>query len=219
MSDTPIQPIDLSAAKAATSRIDLSKATPPAPGTPPSIRIGVNPSRTTGRIDLSAIPGAQAPLRPVEPAPAETEDVFKRRTALLDTSKIPLSATPAPAPAAASGGPRTIRVARPTIRVGGSSSSASTFSPGRPESDAPAAAAAPAKPTIKLKRPGGATVSVSPSAATVTAPTLAVGSSDFAIANSEDEVGGVWTVFAILGFLVAAGVIAFQVMTMNGFAY
>lgn len=213
MADTPIQPIDLTASKAATSRIDLSKATPP--GTAPAIRIGVNPNRATGRIDLSAIPGAQAPLRPVEPAPAgDSEDIYKRRTALLDTSKIPLSATPAPA--APSGAPRTIRVARPAIRVGGSSSSASTFSPGRPE-PAAAPAEAPAKPTIKLKRPGGVSVSVTPSAAA--APTLSVGSSDFSIQKSDDEVGGIWAVCALLGFLVAGAVVAYQVITMNGAAY
>lgn len=222
MSDnTPIQPIDLTAAKATTSRIDLSKATPPSGA--PAIRIGVNPNRTTGRIDLSAIPGAQAPLRPVEPSPAgDSEDIYKRRTALLDTSKIPLAATPASPAPAAGGAPRTIRVARPTIRVGGSSSGGSTFSPGRPAEPAPAAAPAeaPAKPTIKLKRPGGVSVSVSPTASASAAPSLSVGSSDFSIQKADDdEVGGIWAVCALLGFLVAGALVAFQVVTMNGFAY
>jgi len=221
MSDITIKPLDLSAAKAATSRIDLRKATAPVAGTPsaaPGIRIGVNPARTTGRIDLSAIPGAQGPLRPAEPV-AAADDIYKRRTALLDTSKIPLATSPAPAPAASAAQPRTIRIgSRPTIRIG-SSAGSSTFTPGRSEPEpAPAEAEAPApaaKPTIRLKRPSGASVSVTPSSSAAS-----LTPSDFVISKTgDDEVGGVWTVCAILSFLVAAGVIALQVLTLKGGNY
>lgn len=219
MSDITIKPLDSS--KSSSGRIDIKPAAPASPSATQGIRLGVNAAnRTTSRIDLSAIPGAQAPIRAAgAPAPAAADDdIYKRRTSLLDTSKIPLSATAAPAPAAASAAaqPRTIRVARPTIRVG-SSPSGSTFSPGRPAESAPAAQEPAEKPTIRLKRPSGASssIAVSPSSSS-----SAISPSDFVIQKTgDDEPGAVWAVCALLSFLVAAGVVVAQILTLKGAAY
>ena len=113
------------------------------------------------RIDITAIPGAakaQTSRVGLGAMPSADDDAYKRRTALLDTSKIPLGTAPAVQP-------RTIRIgARPTVRVA-ASGAAATFSPGRAEEEAPAEAAATSgRPTIKLKRPGGAAISVSAAA-------------------------------------------------------
>ena len=218
MSDITIQPLEPS--KSSSGRIEIKPAAPASPSATQGIRLGVNAAnRTTSRIDLSAIPGAQAPIRAASAAPAAAdEDIYKRRTSLLDTSKIPLAATPAPAPAAASSAaqPRTIRIARPTIRVG-SSSSGSTFSPGRPAESAPAAEEPAEKPTIRLKRPSGPSIAVSPSSSSSSS---SISPSDFVIQKAgEDEPGAVWAICALLSFLVAAGVIVAQILTFKGGAY
>jgi hypothetical protein len=218
MSDNTIKPLDLS--KTSSGRIDLKPVAPASPSATQGIRLGVGAAnRTTSRIDLSAIPGAQAAIKPIgvtPAAPADSEDIYKRRTSLLDTSKIPLSATQAPAAASGGAQPRTIRVARPTIRVG-SSASGATFSPGRSEPAPDAAAeAAPAKPSIRLKRPSGASVSVTPSSSSPSS----IAPSEFVIQKTDDDTpGAIWAVCALLGFLAAAALVAYQILTLKGAAY
>ena len=56
--ENELKPLDISAVKASTSRIDLSKATIPGSPATSGIRIGANPKKATSRIDISAIPGA-----------------------------------------------------------------------------------------------------------------------------------------------------------------
>jgi len=125
--ENELKPLDISAAKSQTSRIDLRKATIPASPSTSGIRIGTNPKKATSRIDISAVPGgakAQTSRVGLGAMPAVDEDAYKRRTALLDTSKIPLSTAP-------TAQPRTIRIgSRPTVRVTTSGAPA-TFSPGR----------------------------------------------------------------------------------------
>ena len=206
--ENELKPLDISAVKSSTSRIDLSKATIPASPATSGIRIGANPKKATSRIDISAIPGAgkaQTSHIGLGAMPPADEDAYKRRTALLDTSKIPLST-------AAAAQPRTIRIGnRPTVRVG---SSPSTFSPGRPPEEE--AAEAPAgRPTIKLKRPGGGasiTVSGATSAAPVSAEPI------FTIQEDEGP-GAAWAAISIVSMLVLIGLIVIQVMTMNGTVY
>ena len=204
--ENELKPLDIGAAKASTSRIDLSKATIPASPATSGIRIGANPKKATSRIDIAAIPGAakaQTSHVGLGAMPPADDDAYKRRTALLDTSKIPLSTAAAQ--------PRTIRIGnRPTVRVG---AGAGTFSPGRPEEEAAEPAAA--RPTIKLKRPGGgASISVSgaPSAAgSVPEPIFTI--------QEEEGPGAAWSAVAIVSMLVIIGLIVVQVMTMNGAAY
>lgn len=211
--------------KSATSRIDLNKASPASPA--PGIRVGMNAKTTTTRIDISAIPtiakaqtsriGLGATVQPA----AVDEDIYKRRTALLDTSKIPLKTTP---PTAAAGGaPRTIRIGnRPTVRLTPSSSAPATFSPGRPADAAPVTEPTMAPRTagtIKLKRPGGG---AGGSPITITSgPTLSTipPEPSFVSGPVEEETGAVWSVFALLSLLVLIGVIVVQVMTNNAAAY
>ncbi len=207
--ENELKPLDISAVKAATSRIDLSKASIPASPVTSGIRIGANPKKATSRIDISAIPGAakaQTSRVGLGAMPPVDEDVYKRRTALLDTSKIPLGTTSAAQP-------RTIRIGnRPTVRVGGSGST-STFSPGHPEEEA---AEAPAgRPTIKLKRPGGgASITVSG------APSPAVSSAEPIFSIQEEEgPGAAWVAISIVSMLVLIGLVVVQVMTMNGSVY
>ncbi len=208
--DNELKPLDLSAVKASTSRIDLSKATIPGSPATSGIRIGANPKKATSRIDISAIPGAakaQTSRVGLSAMPPADEDAYKRRTALLDTSKIPLSSSPAAQP-------RTIRIgSRPTVRVGGAPS---TFSPGRPETEE--AAEAPAgRPTIKLKRPGsagGAAITISGS----TSPAVSSAEPIFTI-QEEEGPGAAWSAISIVSMLVIIGLIVVQVMTMNGAKY
>ena len=204
--ENELKPLDISAVKAATSRIDLSKATIPASPTTSGIRIGTNPKKATSRIDISAIPGAgksQTSRVGLGAMPPADEDAYKRRTALLDTSKIPLSTAPAAQP-------RTIRIGnRPTVRVG--AAAPSTFSPGQAEEAAPEGSHG--RPTIKLKRPGGATVSVSSSTPSLSAPEPV-----FTI-QEEEGPGAAWSAISIVSMLVIIGLIVVQVMTMNGAAY
>ena len=205
--DNELKPLDISAVKAATSRIDLSKATIPASPSAGGIRIGANPKKATSRIDISAIPGAGKAATSrvgLGAMPPVDEDVFKRRTALLDTSKIPLSTAPGAQP-------RTIRIGnRPTVRVG--AAAPATFSPGR-EEEAPAEASG--RPTIKLKRPGGgASITVSgTTSAAVSAPEPI-----FTI-QEEEGPGAVWSAISIVSMLVIIGLVVVQVMTMNGAKY
>ena len=209
--DNELKPLDISAAKSATSRIDLSKATTPASPATSGIRIGANPKKATSRIDITAIPGAakaQTSSIGLGAMPPADDDAYKRRTALLDTSKIPLGTAPAAQP-------RAIRIgARPTVRVNASGAPA-TFSPGRTEEEAAAAEAPTAgRPTIKLKRPGGASITVSgatSSAAVSTEPVFTI--------QEEEGPGAVWAVVSVLSLLVLIGLVAVQVMTMNGAAY
>ena len=205
--------------KSATSRIDLKKAAPASPA--PGIRVGMNAKTSTTRIDISAIPtiakaqtsriGLGAAVQPA----AVDEDIYKRRTALLDTSKIPLKTTPA---GGGTGNPRTIRIGnRPTVRLTPSSPAPATFSPGRPaEPAAPAAEPAVApRPggTIKLKRPGVVVAPSGPSLSTYgPEPT-------FVQAPAEEETGAVWSVFALLSLLVIIGLVVVQVITNNAMAY
>lgn len=194
MSDSPLNINET--AKATTSRIDLSKVTSRlSPVTADSIHV-VHPKAQTSRIGLGAMPA--------------NPDIYNQRTSLLDTSNIPLS-SPATAPTAA---PRTIRIgSRPTIRLGGTPAAPATFSPGR--ADAPADEPAPAgRPTIKLKRPGGAISISSPSASADSPAPL-----PFVITKQEDEVGGVWTVFSLLSLLVAIGLLVVQILTNNAMNY
>jgi hypothetical protein len=207
--------------------INLNKAA--APASPGAIRVGMNAKTTTTRIDISAIPAiAKAQTSRVglgvaeQPAVAD-DDIYKRRTALLDTSKIPLKTTASAAGGGAS--PRTIRIGnRPTVRLTPSSGPA-TFSPGRPAEAVPAAEPAVApRPagTIKLKRPGGGaspiTLSSSPSSGTLSTsgfepdPTFTIGS-------VEEETGAVWSVFSLLSLLVLIGLVVVQIMTNNAMAY
>jgi len=211
--ENELKPLDISAMKSQTSRIDLSKATIPASPSKSGIRIGTNPKKATSRIDISAVPAAakaQTSRVGLGAMPVPDEDAYKRRTALLDTSKIPLSTAPAAQP-------RTIRIgSRPTVRVTTSGAPA-TFSPGRSEEAAASAEAAPAgRPTIRLKRPGGG-ASVSISGETTEAPTL---SSEpiFTIQEVEGP-GAVWSALSIVSMLVIVGLITIQVMTMNAAAY
>ena len=210
--ENELKPLDLSKVKAATSRIDLSRATIPGSPATGGIRIGTNPKKATSRIDISAIPGAakaQTSRVGLGAMPPVDEDVYKRRTALLDTSKIPLGTTAAPQP-------RTIRIGnRPTVRVT-SSGGPSTYSPGRAaEEETPAEAAPAGRPTIKLKRPGGGasiTVSGATSAAPVSAEPI------FTIQEDEGP-GAAWAAISIVSMLVLIGLIVIQVMTMNGTVY
>lgn len=214
--------------KSATSRIDLKKAAPVAPAA--GIRVGMNAKTTTTRIDISAIPtiakaqtsriGLGAPVQPA----AVDDDIYKRRTALLDTSKIPLKTTP-PSAAAGGGAPRTIRIgSRPTVRITPSSSAPATFSPGRPVEPASPVTEPTMAPrhggTIKLKRPGGGGGGGSPIAIT-SGPTLSTipPEPSFVAGPVEEETGAVWSVFALLSLLVLIGVIVVQVMTNNAAAY
>ena len=99
--DNELKPLDISAVKSSTSRIDLSKATIPASPATSGIRIGANPKKATSRIDIAAIPGAakaQTSRVGLGAMPPMDDDVYKRRTALLDTSKIPLGTAPAGQP-------------------------------------------------------------------------------------------------------------------------
>ncbi len=209
--ENELKPLDVSAVKAATSRIDLSKATIPASPAAGGIRIGTNPKKATSRIDISAIPGAakaQTSRVGLGAMPPMDEDAYKRRTALLDTSKIPLGTAPAAQP-------RTIRVGnRPTVRVG-STGAPSTFSPGRSEEEG--AAEAPAgRPTIKLKRPGGgASITISGGVST---PSVSAPEPIFTIQEDEGP-GAAWSAISIVSMLVLIGLIAVQVMTMKGAAY
>ena len=206
--ENELKPLDVSAVKASTSRIDLSKATIPASPATSGIRIGANPKKATSRIDISAIPGAgkaQTSHIGLGAMPPADEDAYKRRTALLDTSKLPLST-------ATAAQPRTIRIGnRPTVRVG---SGASTFSPGRSEEEA---AEAPAgRPTIKLKRPGGGASGITISGAS----TPAVSSAEPIFTIQEEEgPGAAWSAISIVSTLVIIGLIVVQVMTMNGAKY
>ena len=50
--ENELKPLDISAVKAATSRIDLSKATIPASPATGGIRIGTNHKKATSRIDI-----------------------------------------------------------------------------------------------------------------------------------------------------------------------
>ena len=99
--ENELKPLDISAVKSSTSRIDLSKATIPASPATSGIRIGANPKKATSRIDISAIPGAgkaQTSHIGLGAMPPADEDAYKRRTALLDTSKLPLSTAAAAQP-------------------------------------------------------------------------------------------------------------------------
>ena len=208
--DNELKPLDISAVKSSTSRIDLSKATIPASPATSGIRIGANPKKATSRIDIAAIPGAaktQTSRVGLGAMPPMDDDVYKRRTALLDTSKIPLSTSPAAQP-------RTIRIGnRPTVRVT-ASGAPSTFTPGRAEEE-PAVEATAGRPTIKLKRPGGgASIAVSggtASAAVSTEPVFTI--------QEEEGPGAAWSAISIVSMLVVVGLIVVQVMTMNGAAY
>lgn len=211
--------------KSATSRIDLNKTATVTPAA--GIRLGLNAKTTTTRIDISTIPtiakaqtsriGLGATVQPA----AVDEDIYKRRTALLDTSKIPLKTTPA----AGAGNPRTIRIGnRPTVRLTPSSSAPATFSPGRPSADAapvtePTMATRTAG-TIKLKRPGGGASGGSPITIS-SGPTLSTipPEPSFVSGPVEEETGAIWSVFALLSMLVLIGVIVVQVMTNNAAAY
>jgi hypothetical protein len=210
--DNELKPLDISAVKASTSRIDLSRATIPGSPATAGIRIGTNPKKATSRIDISTIPGAgkaQTSRVGLGAMPPMDEDAYKRRTALLDTSKIPLGTTQAPQP-------RTIRIGnRPTVRVTASGAPA-TFSPGRAEEAAPEGEAAPAgRPTIKLKRPGGGS-SITISGATSTTP--AALEPVFTI-QEEEGPGTPWAAISIVSLLVLIGLIVMQVLTMKGAAY
>ena len=211
--ENELKPLDISAVKAATSRIDLSKATIPASPATGGIRIGTNPKKATSRIDISAIPGAgkaQTSRIGLGAMPPMDEDAYKRRTALLDTSKIPLGTAPAAQP-------RTIRIGnRPTVRVT-SGGAPATFSPGRAEETATEAdAATGGRPTIKLKRPGGgASITVSGGVST---PSSMSAEPIFTI-QEEEGPGAVWAAISIVSMLVLIGLVAMQVMTMKGAAY
>lgn len=207
------KPVDVNTLKSSTSRIDLSRATIPRSPTAGTIRVGANPKKATSRIDISTIPGAAAKAatsRVGLGAPVDEEDIYKRRTVLMDTSSLPL--TPA-----ASGQPRTVRISgRPTVRISGSPAAAATFSPGRSPSPSEATGdetGEAERPTIKLKRPGGG-ISVSAASTTFTAPEPI-----FTIQEEDDTPGGIWAVAAILSALVLFGLLAMQVWTMQHSVY
>ena len=209
MSDeNELKPLDISKVKSATSRIDLSKATIPAsPGTS-GIRLGTNPKKATSRIDISAIPGAakaQTSRVGLGAMPPPDDDIYKRRTTLLDTSRIPLSAAPTVQP-------RTIRIGtRPTVRV--------TASGAPLDAAADMSEAAPTgRPTIKLKRPGGASVTITGGAAASTAATAGGAEPLFTI-QGEEEPGAVWAIVSLVSMLVVVGLVVVQVMALNGMAY
>ena len=210
--DNELKPLYISAVKSATSRIDLSKATIPASPATSGIRIGTNPKKATSRIDINAIPGAskaQTSRVGLGAMPAVDDDIYKRRTALLDTSKIPLSSAAAP-----SAQPRTIRIGnRPTVRVGGASSP-STFTPGRADEEGAPAEATAGRPTIKLKRPGGASITVSGGSSS---PSLS--SEPIFTIQEEEGPGAAWAVLSLLSTLVIIGLVVVQVMTLNAAAY
>ena len=214
MAENELKPLDISAVKSSTSRIDLSKATIPASPATSGIRIGANPKKATSRIDINAIPGAakaQTSRVGLGSMPPENDDIYKRRTTLLDTSKIPLGSTSAPGGAQ----PRTIRIGgRPTVRVGGSGGAA-TFSPGRSEGEGGGEAPSGGRPTIRLKRPGGG--------ASITVPSAGGGSSlapEPVFTIQEDEgPGTAWAVLSLLSMLVIIGVVVILVMTMNAAVY
>ncbi len=213
--ENELKPLDISAGKSATSRIDLRKATIPAsPAATSGIRIGTNPKKATSRIDISAIPGAakaQTSRVGLGAMPGVDEDAYKRRTALLDTSKIPLGTTPAAQP-------RTIRIgSRPTVRVT-NTGAPSTFTPGRTEETAleQPEATPSGRPTIKLKRPGGgASITVGGTAA----PAAMTAPEPIFMIQEDEGPGVVWASISIVSMLVLIGVIVVQVMTMNAAAY
>ena len=205
--ENELKPLDISPVKSATSRIDLSKATIPASPATSGIRIGANPKKATSRIDISTIPGAakaQTSRVGIGAMPPMDEDIYKRRTALLDTSKIPLGAT-------AAGQPRTIRIGnRPTVRV-----AATTGAAVAPAPEAAAEAAPTGRPTIKLKRPGGG-ASITVSGTTIAAP---VATEPVFTIQAEEGPGAAWAAISIVSLLVIIGLIVVQVMTINGAAY
>lgn len=207
--DNELQPpLDISAVKSATSRIDLSKATIPGSPATSGIRIGANPKKATSRIDINAIPGAakaQTSRVGLGAMPPLDDDIYKRRTTLLDTSKIPLGTAPAAQP-------RTIRIGgRPTVRVSTSGAPA-TFSPGRPDD---AATEAPSgRPTIKLKRPGGGASITMPSAGGSSLSPEPI----FTIQEDEGP-GAAWAALSLVSMLVIIGLVVVQVMTLNAAAY
>ncbi|HAL92723.1 MAG TPA: hypothetical protein DCM68_06835 [Verrucomicrobia bacterium] len=205
--ENELKPLDISTAKTSTSRIDLSKATIPGSPSTSGIRIGANPKKATSHIDISAIPGAgkaQTSRLGLGAMPPVDEDVYKRRTTLLDTSNIPLGGTPAAQP-------RTIRIgSRPTVRVAASGAPA-TFSPGQDEG----AAAETARPTIRLKRPGaGSSITISGT----TTPTSVSAEPIFTI-QEEEGPGAAWAAVSIVSMLVLIGLVVVQVMTLKGAAY
>jgi hypothetical protein len=211
-SENELKPLDISAMKASTSRIDLSRATIPGSPATSGIRIGTNPKKATSRIDISAIPGAgkaQTSRVGLGAMPPVDEDAYKRRTTLLDTSNIPLATSPAPQP-------RTIRIGnRPTVRVTASGAPA-TFSPGRAEEAETLAEPAPSgRPTIKLKRPGGG-ASITISGGTSSTP---VSTEPIFTIQEEEGPGALWVSMSIVSMLVIIGLIVIQVMTMNAAAY
>ena len=211
--DNELKPLDLSTIKSSTSRIDLSKATIPASPAGEGIRIGANPKKATSRIDINAIPGAakaQTSRVGLGAMPPADDDIYKRRTTLLDTSRIPLGSTSAPGAAQ----PRTIRIGgRPTVRVGGTAPA--TFSPGRAEAEA-ATEAPSGRPTIKLKRPGGG-ASITVSGSSSSSPALS--SEPIFTIQEEEGPGAVWAVLSLLSMLVVIGLVVVQVMTLNAAAY
>jgi hypothetical protein len=208
--DNELKPLDISAVKSATSRIDLSKATIPGSPATSGIRIGANPKKATSRIDINAIPGvakAQTSRVGLGAMPPPDDDIYKRRTTLLDTSKIPLGTAPAAQP-------RTIRIGgRPTVRVT-SGGAPATFSPGRSGEEGGASEAPTGRPTIKLKRPGGgASISVPGAGGSSLSPEPI-----FTI-QEEEGPGAAWAVLSLVSMLVAIGLVVVQVMTLNAAAY
>lgn len=196
--ENELTPVNLNQAKSATSRIDLSQATVPSSSSTAGIRIGMNPKKATSRIDISSAVGGMP----------SNEDIYKQRTALLDTSNIPLSAAPAQ--------PRTIRIgSKPTVRVGGAAAPA-TFSPGRPDEEPAPSASSSGRPTIKLKRPGGASISLSGSDSS--SGTSLSPEPMFSIQQDEGP-GAAWAVIALFALFGTIGLVVVQVMTMNGSVY
>jgi hypothetical protein len=201
-----------------SARIDLSKATPAgAPPAPVTANIRLTPpsAAQAPRISISPAPAAPhvSPVAPVTPKAATgsisireggEDDIYKRRTALLDTRNIPMAGAE-PAHVAS---PRTVRVSgRPTIRIGGNQTG-DTFTPGRAESSGGA------KPAIRLKRPGGA-VTVSAGSSSSSSSTYSPSPEDFVIKPPEDdEPGAAWAVVALLGLLASGALIYFQVISI-----
>lgn len=201
--ENELKPLDISAAKSSTSRIDLNKATIPGSPTTSGIRIGANPKKATSRIDISAIPGAakaQTSRMGLGAMPPQDDDIYKRRTTLLDTSKLPLSSAPTQ--------PRTIRIgSRPTVRV-------TSGAPSTPPGDEAVTEAPSGRPTIRLKRPGGGVSVTVPSGDGTSLSPEPI----FSIEEDEGP-GGVWTAISLVAMLVLIGLVVVQVMTMNGAAY